>query len=204
MTSSPKIQDADDKPADASAMPQEPAATLASEASPESQLQQEIDRLTEENHRLRDQCVRAVAETDNVRKRSQRDIAEASRYAISNFAKDMAGVLENLKRASDTIPAEARKTDVLLNKLGEGVDLTTQELLAIFKRYDIHRIDPIDQKFDHNLHEAVVQIPRDDVPPGTIVQVMQAGYTIGDRLLKPAMVAVSKAGDSPKTVDEVV
>src|SRR5438270_154456 len=100
MTSSPKIQDTDDKLADAPAMPQESAATLAADATQESQLQQEIDKLTEENHRLRDQCVRAVAETDNVRKRSQRDIAEASRYAISNFAKDMAGVLENLKRAS--------------------------------------------------------------------------------------------------------
>ena len=200
MPSSPKTKDTAEGAA--GAPPAGEMADLPAEASKESRLQEEIDRLTEEASRLRDQWVRAVAETDNVRKRSQRDLADASRYAVTSFARDMAGVLENLKRASENIPAGARESDVLLNTLGEGVDLTLQELLTIFKRYDIHRIDPINQKFDHNLHQAVVQIPRDDVPPGTVVQVMQAGYVIGDRLLKPAMVAVSKPGDSPTQVDE--
>jgi molecular chaperone GrpE len=202
MTSSPKISDADEAPPDAPLPPKETAADLPAEASKTSQLQEEIDQLREETARLRDQWIRAVAETDNVRKRSQRDLEETSRYAITSFARDMAGVLENLKRASENIPPGARENDVLLNTLGEGVDLTLKELLAIFKRFDIHRIDPINQKFDHNLHQAVAQVERDDVSPGTVVQVVQAGYTLGDRLLKPAMVVVSKQGETPKKVDE--
>ncbi len=202
MTSSSNIKDAQRPAPDAPDSLEGAPSAFPAEASKESQLQDEIARLTEENSRLRDQWVRAVAETDNVRKRSQRDVGEASRYAIASFARDMAGVMENLKRASETIPAGSRESDVLLNTLGEGVDLTLQELLTIFKRYDIHRIDPANQKFDHNLHQAVVQIERDDVPPGTVVQVVQAGYMLGSRLLKPAMVAVSKPGDTPKQVDE--
>src|SRR5581483_9738170 len=154
MTSSPQTKDSAENVTDSPVAPEGTPAAPPAEATRESQLQEEIDRLTSENNRLRDQWMRAVAETDNVRKRSQRDLGESSRYAISSFARDMAGVLENLKRASENIPAGARETDVLLNTLGEGVDLTLQELVTIFKRYDIHRIDPINQKFDHNLHQA--------------------------------------------------
>ncbi len=180
----------------------ESTAAVSAEASVENRLQEENDLLRQENARFRDQWVRAVAETDNVRKRSQRDLEEAAKYGIASFARDMAGVLENLKRASDSIPAGARENDALLNKLGEGVDLTLYELLNIFERYGIERIDPLDKKFDHNLHQAVAQVDRDDIPPGMVVQVVQAGYTLGDRLLMPAMVVVSRQGEPPKTVDE--
>jgi molecular chaperone GrpE len=165
-------------------------------------LQAEIDRLKDENAKLRDQWVRAVAETENVRKRSQREQEETARYATSGFAHDMVSVLENLKRASESIPAGARDSHELLKIVGEGVDLTLQELLNIFEKYGIRRIDPINQKFDHNLHQAVAQLERDDVPSGTVIHVVQAGYTIHDRLLKPAMVAVSKSSEAPKKVDE--
>lgn len=164
-------------------------------------LEDEIKRLQEELSRLKDQWVRAVAETENTRKRAQRDQEETSRYAITGFARDMVSVLENLKRASESIPAPAREENELLKTLGEGVDLTLQELLNTFKKHGINRIDPDGKKFDHNLHQAVVQVERNDVPPGTVVQVIQAGYVIHDRLLRPAMVAVSKQGEPPKKVD---
>lgn len=164
-------------------------------------LQTPLAALEEENTKLRDQLLRAVAETENVRKRAQRDQEETSKYAITGFARDMVSVLENLKRATESISPEARKDNELLKTLGEGVDLTLSELLNIFERYGIQRIDPMDQKFNHNFHQAVAQIERDDVPAGTVVQVVQAGYVIADRLLRPAMVAVSKAAGEAKKVD---
>lgn len=160
-----------------------------------------IAALQEENAKLKDQWVRAVAETDNVRKRAQRDLEESSKYAITAFARDLVSVLENLKRASENITVEQRKDNPLLKVLSEGVDLTLQELLGTFEKYGIKRLDPLNQKFDHNFHQAVVQVERPDLPTGTIIQVVQAGYVIHDRLLRPAMVAVSKQGEPPKQVD---
>lgn len=165
-----------------------------------------IAQLEEECAKLRDSWVRSVAEIDNVRKRSQRDLEENSKYAITGFASDMVSVLENLKRASEAVNIDAGGTDnPLLKTLAEGVNLTLQELLNIFQKHKIVRIDPIGQKFDHNLHQAVVQIENNDVEAGTIVQVVQAGYMIADRLLRPAMVAVSKtSGADTKKLDTVV
>jgi len=160
-----------------------------------------IEALTQEVSQMRDQWMRAVAETENVRKRGERDREETSKYAITSFARDMVSILETLKRASESITPEARADNELLKTIGEGVDLTLQELLNTFERYQIKRIDPMGQKFDHNFHQAVVQVERSDVPPGTVVQVVQAGYIIHDRLLRPAMVAVSKSGETPKQVD---
>ncbi len=198
MTSSKKQED----PSSGNA----PPGDIATEAtpkdnSPETAPPEEIDRLTAENAQLRDKWMRAAAETENLRKRAQRDLEETSRYAVTGFARDMVNVLENLTRAVESIPAEGREGNELLQKLGEGVDLTLQELLSIFKKHGIARLFPLNQKFDHNFHQAVVQVERDDVPPGTVVQVVQAGYVIHDRLLRPAMVAVSKQPDPSKKVD---
>lgn len=164
-------------------------------------LEERCKQLEEEAAKFRDQWVRAAAETENIRKRAQRDQEETSRYAITSFARDMVSVLENLKRASESVPAEQRKDNELLKIIGEGVDLTLQELLSIFEKHGIKRINPLNEKFDHNFHQAVVQVENSDVPPGTVVQVIQAGYVIADRLLRPAMVAVSKQGESEKKVD---
>lgn len=162
-----------------------------------------IAQLEEECAKLRDSWVRAVAETDNVRKRSQRDLEENSKYAISGFAGDMVSVLENLKRAAETIGSGNKAEEgKLLEKMGEGIDLTIQELLGIFKKYNIARIDPLGQKFDHNFHQAVAQVEDDSAEPGTVLQVIQAGYVIADRLLRPAMVVVAKSsGDTAKKLD---
>lgn len=150
---------------------------------------------------LKDQLLRTMAEMENVRKRAQRDIEDASKYAISSFARELVSVLENLQRAVENIPSEARQENSMLNTLGEGVEMTLRELLGAFEKHGIHRIDPLGEKFDHNLHQAVVQIEDPSHPPGTVVQVMQAGYTINGRLLRPAMVGVSKppAGGAENT-----
>lgn len=161
----------------------------------------EIARLQEEVNKYKDQWIRAVADAENTRKRAQRDLEESSRYAVTNFARDIADVLENLIRASSSIPAESREENELLKTLGEGVDLTLQEMIKALEKHHISRIHPIDEKFDHNFHQAVVQIERTDVPEGTIVQVIQAGYMLHDRLLRPAMVAVSKQPQNPTKVD---
>jgi molecular chaperone GrpE len=163
---------------------------------------EKIAGLEAEVTKYKDQWMRAAAETDNVRKRAERDQQETSKYAITSFARDMVSVLENLKRASEMITPEARASSESMKTFAEGVDLTLAELLAAFERHGIKRIDPLHQKFDHNLHQAVVQIEHPDFEPGTVVQVVQAGYTIHDRLLRPAMVAVSKQGDdASKKVD---
>lgn len=161
-----------------------------------------IAQLEEECAKLKENWIRAVAETDNVRKRSQRDLEENSKYAITGFAGDMVSVLENLKRAVENIPENEAAENTILKTLGEGVNLTLQELLGIFQKYGIVRINPIGQKFDPNLHQAVVQVEKDDVEAGTVIQVIQAGYMIADRLLRPAMVAVSKlSGADTKKLD---
>jgi molecular chaperone GrpE len=189
MTSSPKSE-----PAPETAPQEQPQ-----EAPPSPETR--IAELEAEAAKYKDQWIRALAETDNIRKRAERDQQETGKYAVTAFARDMVSVLENLKRASENIPPEKRGEGELLRTLGEGVDLTLQELLGIFEKYGIRRIDPLGEKFDHNFHQAVVQVERGDIAPGTVVQVVQAGYVIGDRLLRPAMVAVSKQGEPEKKVD---
>ncbi len=166
----------------------------------------EIARLQAEVANVRDQWVRAAAEAENVRKRARKEVEDAARYGVTSFARDMVSVLENLMRASESITPESKEENPMLASLAEGVGLTQQELLGIFEKYGIKRIDPLGQKFDHNFHEAVVQVEQQGVEPGTVIQVVQAGYVIHDRLLRPAMVAVAKASQPPKVekIDTIV
>lgn len=147
---------------------------------------------------LKDQSLRALAEAENTRRRAEREVADMSKYAVAGFARDLVGVIENLQRATESIPAELKEAQPAVANLATGVDMTRQELLKVFERHGIKRIDPIGQKFDHNFHQAVAQVEA-DAEPGTVVQVLQAGYIIHDRLLRPAMVAV--AAGSPKQLD---
>lgn len=163
---------------------------------PQAQAAAQIEALQQELAQMKDKWIRAVAETENLRKRSQREQEEAHKYGITAFARDMVDVLENLIRASGNITPEARLADPLYKQLGEGVDLTRDALLNIFEKYAITRIDPMGEKFDHNFHQAVVQVDNNEVESGTVLEVLQAGYVIHNRLLRPAMVAVSKRGDA--------
>ncbi|MCF6291778.1 MAG: nucleotide exchange factor GrpE [Robiginitomaculum sp.] len=139
-----------------------------------------------------DRTLRLAAELENLRKRSQRDIADAKRYAVTRFAEDMLNVADNLSRALDNVPAEAREeASQRMEQLVEGVDITQKSLQAALERHGIEQINAKGEKFDHNLHQAVAQIPSNDVASGLVAEVIQNGYTLGDRTLRAAIVAVS-------------
>jgi molecular chaperone GrpE len=157
-------------------------------------LQAVIEEKDAEIAALKDQALRALAETENTRRRGERELQDMSKYAVTGFARDLVSVLENLQRAIDSIPADMKESQPAVKNLAVGVEMTLSELLGIFNRQGIQRIDPMGQKFDHNLHQAVAQIDTPDAEAGTVVQVLQAGYVIHDRLLRPAMVGVAAGG----------
>jgi molecular chaperone GrpE len=152
------------------------------------------ERLAETEAELamtRDKLLRALAEGENLRKRSQREREEAGKYAASSFAKDMLDVADNLHRALASAPAES-EWDELTRNLLAGVAATERELQAALERHGIRRIEPMGERFDHNYHQAMFEVDDTGQPSGTIVQVLQPGYVIHDRLLRPALVAVAK------------
>ena len=147
-----------------------------------------------ENDELKDQVLRLAAEMENLRRRTARDVADARSYSVANFARDMLQVSDNLNRALQAIPEGAREKDSGLNALAEGVEMTERAMMAALERNGVKKIEPEGQKFDPNFHQAMFEIPNTDVPNNTVQQVVQAGYVIGDRVLRPAMVGVSKGG----------
>ena len=150
-------------------------------------LSQKISELEAELAKAKDTQLRAAAEVENVRRRAAKEVEDANKYGVSTLAKDLLNVVENLQRALDDVAPESRP-------LFEGVELTQKELLSILERRGIKRIDPKPgEKFDHNFHQAMVQIEDPKFEPGAIIQVMQAGYIMHDRLLRPALVSVCKA-----------
>lgn len=156
--------------------------------------------LEADNKELKDQVLRVAAEMENLRKRTQRDVQDARTYAVTNFARDMLSVSDNLRRAIETIPADALETDASLKSLAEGVEMTERAMLQALERHGVTKLEPEGQKFDPNFHQAMFEVPNPDLPNNTVVQVVQAGYAIGDRVLRPAMVGVSKGG--PKAAAE--
>ncbi|GEQ97469.1 hypothetical protein JCM17844_11060 [Iodidimonas gelatinilytica] len=154
-----------------------------------------IAALEAEVETLRDAAMRARAEVENVLRRTAKEKQDASAYAISSFARDLLAVSDNLRRTLDALPASARE-DGTLKVFVDGVEMTERDLLSSFERHGIKRIDPKGEKFDHNFHQAMAEVETDAQAPGTVVDVYQAGYVIRDRLLRPAMVTVAKAGTS--------
>ncbi|CAM1631111.1 nucleotide exchange factor GrpE [Bartonella apihabitans] len=152
-----------------------------------------------ENDELKDQVLRLAAEMENLRRRTARDVADARAYSVANFARDMLQVSDNLNRALQAIPDGAREKDTGLNALAEGVEMTERAMMAALERNGVKKIEPEGQKFDPNFHQAMFEIPNTDVPSNTVQQVVQAGYVIGDRVLRPAMVGVSKGGPKEAT-----
>ena len=154
---------------------------------------EEITKLNAEIASLKDQLLRSLAETENVRRRLQRELEDTSKYAITGFARELIDVLENLYRTKENISEDSINTNEQIKNISEGIKLTQAELLKSFEKNGIKRIYPIGENFNHNYHQAIVQIESHTAKPGEIVQVIQAGYIIHDRLLRPAMVGVAKA-----------
>ena len=151
---------------------------------------------------LKDQLLRALAEVENTRRRAKREKEDMAKYAITNFARDVLAVSDNLTRALETVPEENRAGDKVIETLFEGVELTQRLLNTSMEKHGITKIEPLGDKFDHNFHQAMYEVESADVDPGTIVNVAQAGYLIGERLLRPAMVGVAKRTESPKGTDK--
>ncbi|MDC0861860.1 nucleotide exchange factor GrpE [Alphaproteobacteria bacterium] len=150
-----------------------------------------IENLKADLELLKDQKLRAIAELENYRKRSEKDQSDALKYGIANFAKEVISIRDNIERANASILDEI-KSDEKIKPVIEGLDLIQQSIIGVLDRFGIKKIESIDQKFDHNFHQAMVEIERDDCDPGTVIQELIPGYTLHDRLLRPAMVGVSK------------
>ncbi|NYZ17337.1 nucleotide exchange factor GrpE [Azospirillum sp. RWY-5-1] len=191
------MSDPNTKPND-SANPTEAPAT-AEAAAPSDE---RVAKLEAEVSSLKDQLLRAMAETENTRRRAQREREDTAKFAVSSFAKELLAVSDNLRRALEAVPAEARETDDVMKNLAVGVEATERQLAAAFERAGIRKLEPMGEPFDPNFHQVMFEIENTGKPAGTIVQVLQAGYTIHGRLLREAMVGVAKRGaDEPVHVD---
>lgn len=164
-------------------------------ASGDAALTAALERIAEleaETAKLKDQALRAMAETENIRRRSEREREDTAKYAISGFAKSLLDAADNLRRAIDAVPAEAVEADAALKTLVDGVAATERQLLAAFERHGVTRIEPVGEAFDPNFHQAMFELPGTGKPSGTVVQVVQPGYVLQGRLLRPAMVGVAR------------
>ena len=159
-----------------------------------------LEALTEERDELKDKLLRALAEVENIRRRTETETAQARKYGHSNFARDLLGTVDNLGRAVDALPEDRDGLDEATRNLVVGVEMVTREIAEVMERHGITRIDPMGEKFDHDRHQAMFEVPTADAEPGTVVQVARPGWMLHDRLLSPAMVGVAKkpdGGDAP-------
>ena len=171
-------------------------------ATAEAGLAAQFAKLQAERDDLKDKLLRTLAEMENLRRRTEREIADAKSYAVTSFARDMLGSSDNLRRALESLPANAMKTaDAAVKALHEGVELTERELLKTLERHGVRRIDPQGEKFDPNLHQAMFEAPDATIAKGLVSKVVQTGYKIGERVLRPALVGLSagapKAPEAP-------
>jgi molecular chaperone GrpE len=152
------------------------------------------EQLEQECAKLKDQLLRALADAENTRKRAQKEREDASKYAASGLARDILGVSDNLKRALENVSEEQEKSlSPEMKSLLDGIKLTEKELIAAFEKHGIQQVHPKGEPFNHDLHQAMFEVETDEHTPGTVIEVLQTGYVIKDRLLRPAMVGVSKA-----------
>ncbi len=164
------------------------AAAAAPEPTPSTALERE-------HAEMKDRLLRTLAEMENLRKRTEREVAESRLYGVTSFARDMLGVADNMRRALEALPPQARASaEPGIKALVEGVELTERELLKALEKNGVRQFTPHGEKFDPNVHQAMFEVPDPSVPAGSIVQVVQPGYMIGERVLRPALVGVSKGG----------
>jgi molecular chaperone GrpE len=163
-----------------------------------------VETLARESAEYKDKLLRTLAEMDNLRKRTEREVAEARLYGVAAFARDTIAVADNMDRALKQLDAELReKADAGVKALLDGVELTERELLKVLEKHGVRKFEPQGEKFDPNLHQAMYEVPDPSVPAGTVAQVVQAGYMIGERVLRPALVAVAKGGPKPSAAPPV-
>ena len=175
-----------------------PGQTETTEA-PQAQAADPMAELAREAADLKDRLLRTLAEMENLRRRTEREVADARIYGVTSFARDILAVADNMERALKALDDEIRdKADAGVKALLDGVELTERELLKAMEKHGITRLEPMGQKFDPNMHQAMFELPDPSVPSGTVVQVVQPGYKIGERVLRPAMVGIAKGAPKPQ------
>src|SRR6201994_4903156 len=182
---------------DNSASPEQGAEPMVSKPyiMPDDPEEGSAEALAKELAEARDRTLRTLAEMENLRKRTAKEVADARAYGITGFARDVLDIADNLQRALDAVPAENRElADPMLKTLIEGVELTERSLLNALEKNGVKKFDPTGEKFNPNFQQAMYEVPDASVPSGTVVQVVQAGYTLGERVLRPALGGVSKGG----------
>jgi molecular chaperone GrpE len=178
--------------------PETPTQTEAPPAAAEDP----VAALVKEAAQLKDRHLRTLAEMENLRRRTEREVADARAYGIANFARDILAVADNMDRALQALDAEIReKAEPGVKALLDGVDLTERELMKVMEKHGIAKLEPQGQKFDPNLHQAMLEVPDPSVPAGTVVQVVQPGYTLAGRVLRPALVGIAKGGPKAQAAE---
>ena len=156
-----------------------------------------------ERDEMKDRLLRTLAEMENLRRRTEREVVDARSYAVTNFARDILNSADNIRRALESVPADARAgAEGAFKGLIEGIELTERDLAKTLERHGVKVVEPKGQRFDPNRHQAMFEVPDAEVPNGTVVQVVQSGYVIGDRTLRPALVGVSKGGPKPEAAKD--
>ena len=174
---------------------EEPGEVANGEALPEAPLPS-----AEEYQELKDRLLRTLAEMENLRSRTQREVEETRKFAVTSFARDLLEVGDNLGRALASVPAEARAQSEFMKNLVQGVEMTERSLQNALEKHQVRRVSPQKgEKFDHKVHQAMFEIPSSELAPGSVAEVIQDGYVIADRLLRPALVGVAKAAAGSET-----
>ncbi len=160
-----------------------------------------LEALHAENVELKDRSLRALAEMENLRRRTEREVADAKSYGVTSFARDMLTFADNLNRAIEALPPIAREgLDPAVISFIEGIELTERDFVSRLARFGVKKLEPMGKRFDPNMHEALFEIPDESVPSGTVMRVVEQGYAIGERVLRPAKVGVSRGGPKPDAV----
>lgn len=172
--------------------------------SPEEIIQANFAKIEAERDDLKDKLLRTLADMENLRRRTEREIGDAKAYAVTSFARDLLGSADNLRRAIESLPETARATEEpALKALIEGVDLTERDLLKTLERHGVRKIEPLGEKFDPNMHQAMFEAPDPEIGKGLVSKVVQSGYKIGERVLRPALVGISAGAPKPSAPEDI-
>ena len=175
-------------------------ATGGAETKRDAEAQDPLTVTIAERDQLKDQLLRALADTENMRRRSEREASNVRKYGHTPFARDLVGAIDNLARVVESAPENLAQADETVKSLITGIQLSWTELQSVIEKHGIKRVEPLGEKFDYNLHQAMFEVPTNDQPSGMVLEVVQHGYVLHDRLLRPAMVGVSKTGDAADAI----
>ena len=175
-------------------------ATGGAETKGDAEAQDPLMVTIAERDQLKDQLLRALADTENMRRRSEREASNVRKYGHTPFARDLVGAIDNLARVVESAPENLVQADETVKSLITGIQLSWTELQSVIEKHGIKRVEPLGEKFDYNLHQAMFEVPTNDQPSGMVLEVVQHRYVLHDRLLRPAMVGVSKTGDAADAI----